>query len=292
MTRRSLIAAAATMPVATAAPPADACDTHTHVFPDPARFPFSPTRSYTPPEANAAQLLAFHRGLGVNRVVIVTPSVYGTDNSATLHGLAAIGSRARGVAVIAADTTPAELERLHSAGVRGVRINLGASLDVELARARFREMQRHLQFLPWHIQLFCPLIVLAELASLIRDASCPVVLDHVGAAHPEAGPAQAGFSTMLELLQEGKLYVKVTHRFLTPNPEAAYRLLPPMLQANPQRILWGTDWPHPGPPAASIRSLTPFAQVEDRSLFDSFRRRLGSFEALILAANPARLYFL
>ncbi len=291
MKRRSLLASAFNLAGAVAALPADACDTHTHVFPDPARFPFSPQRTYTPPEASPAQLLALHRQLGVGRVVIVTPSVYGADNAATLHGLSVLGARARGVAVIDDATPFAELQRLHTAGVRGVRINLGAVEDPRPAIHRFRQTQGQIQSFPWHIQLYCPLNVLEALAGLVRSAPFPVVLDHVGAANPDAGPAQPGFAAMLQLVREGKLYVKVTHRFLDPNPAAGLRMLTTLLNGNPERVLWGTDWPHPGTPAASIGSITPSARIDDQTHLQRFRQAVSRWDSLVFSTNPARLYF-
>jgi predicted TIM-barrel fold metal-dependent hydrolase len=291
MKRRSLLASALNLAGAVAALPADACDTHTHVFPDPARFPFSPQRTYTPPEASPAQLLAFHRQLGVGRVVIVTPSVYGADNAATLHGLSVLGARARGVAVIDDATPLAELQRLHTAGVRGVRINLGAVEDPRPAIRRFQQTQGQIQSLPWHIQLYCALTVLEALAGLVRSAPFPVVLDHAGAANPEAGPAQPGFAAMLQLVREGKLYVKVTHRFLNRNPAAGLRLLTTLLKANPERVLWGTDWPHPGTPAASTGSTTAFTPVDDARLLTLLLQQKAAGFPLMFSENPTRLYF-
>jgi predicted TIM-barrel fold metal-dependent hydrolase len=291
MTRRTLLTTAASLHGATAALPANACDTHTHVFPDPAQFPFSPQRTYTPPLATPHQLSALHRKLGVRRAVIVTPSVYGADNSATLHGLYVLGSRARGVAVIDAATSQVELNRLHRAGVRGVRINLGSNQDPQLALARFLETQHQIQALPWHIQIYCSLPVLEALARPVRAAQFPVVLDHVGAANPVLGPGQPGFNTMLELMREGRLYVKATHRFLETDPAAGFRLLAPLIDANPERILWGTDWPHPGPPAPRKGGITPFSSVDDSRLLMLLLQQIADFRQLIFSINPARLYF-
>src|SRR5580658_2150076 len=133
--------------------PPDACDCHTHIIGDPQRFPFTPERVYTPETALPDEMAALHRALGVRRVVIVTPSVYGTDNSATLYGMKARGSNARGIAVIDEKTPAAELDRLTKAGVRGMRLNLatGGTTDPATGRKLFQSALLRAKSLDWHV---------------------------------------------------------------------------------------------------------------------------------------------
>src|SRR5436305_1708292 len=152
--------------------PADACDCHTHIHGDPDRFPFFAGRVYTPETALPEEMAALHRALHIRRVVIVTPSVYGADNSATLYGMKARGSDARGVAVIDDKTTDAELDAMGKAGIRGIRLNLatGGSNDPGLARQRFQAALPRMVSRNWHIQIYTNLAVIAGIKDLVLAA--------------------------------------------------------------------------------------------------------------------------
>src|SRR5580658_4861867 len=156
--------------------PAGACDCHTHIFGDPDKFPFFAGRVYTPEPASPAEMAALHKSLHIQRVVIVTPSVYGTDNSATLYGIKARGPDARGVAVIDDQTTDDELDAMGKAGMRGIRLNLATSgsNDPGLARARFATALSRVASRNWHIQIYSNLAVIAGIKDLVLAAPVPV----------------------------------------------------------------------------------------------------------------------
>jgi len=192
--------------------PPGACDCHTHVFGDLRRFPFADARVYTPEPASVDEMRRLHRALHMDRVVIVQPSVYGTDNSCTVDAIAQLGSRARGVAVIGEQTPAATLDALHRAGVRGIRLNLetaGVS-DPSEARRRFRAALDQLRGRPWHVQLNTRLSVIDALRDDLAPAAVPIVVDHFGGARAALGTMQPGFPALIELVRMGRAYVKIS----------------------------------------------------------------------------------
>src|SRR3984957_5720156 len=157
--------------------PERACDCHVHVFGDPGRFPFAASRTYTPESASAAQLLAMHRALHISRVLIVQPSVYGTDNSCALDAMKQYVPAARGIAVLPSEVPSTTLDDMERAGIRGARINLGTAEDTNLdhARRRFKSAIEQIQDRKWHVQIYAALPVMAGLAELILASPVPVV---------------------------------------------------------------------------------------------------------------------
>jgi predicted TIM-barrel fold metal-dependent hydrolase len=281
--------------------PADACDCHTHIHGEPERFPFFAGRVYTPPTALPQEMAALHRALRIKRVVIVTPSVYGTDNSATLYGMKARGADARGVAVIDDKTTDGALDAMGKAGMRGIRLNLATdgSNDPGLARRRFASALSRMASRHWHIQIYTNLAVIAGIKDLVLAAPVPVVLDHFGGAQAALGPEQPGFADLIALVRSGKAYVKISgaYRASTRAPDYpdAAPLAQALIAANAERIVWGTDWPHPNSvtaPGRKVTDITPLRQIDDGALMnqlpvwapDPATRRT------ILVDNPARLY--
>ena len=193
--------------------PAGACDCHAHIFGDPQRFPFSPSRSYTPEPASVEEMRAVHRTLHTDRVVIVNASVYGTDNSCTLDAVKQLGSSARAIAVIDDKTPDNALDEMDRAGVRGIRINLETSgqANPAVARKRFKAGVESIKGRKnWHIQVYARLSVVEGIADLIAAAPMPVVFDHFGGAKAVLGVAQQGFGTLLKLLRSGTAYVKIS----------------------------------------------------------------------------------
>jgi len=192
--------------------PPNACDCHTHIFGDPAKFPFWPGRAYTPEIALPDEMTALHQKLHMARVVIVTPSVYGTDNSATLYGMKARGKTARGIAVIDDQTPQAALEQMAKDGIRGVRMNLmlAGQNDPAAAERRLRASAERIKGLGWHIQIFTSLAMIAGMKTAVRNCPVPVVFDHFGGANAALGPQQEGFGDLLDLLASGKVYVKIS----------------------------------------------------------------------------------
>ncbi len=168
--------------------PRGACDCHTHIHGDPGKFPFFPGRVYTPEMALPEEMAALHQALRMQRVVIVTPSVYGTDNSATLYGMKARGADARGVAVIDDKTPESELDAMARAGVRGIRLNLatGGASDPAAGRQRFERALERVKSRNWHVQLYTNLATISAIRDLVAVSPVPVVFDHFGGARAEA----------------------------------------------------------------------------------------------------------
>ncbi len=173
--------------------PAGACDCHTHIHAP--EFPFYSGRVYTPEPAMPDEMAAMHKALHVQRVVIVTPSVYGTDNRPTLLGIKARGNDARGVAVIDDKTSDSELDSLQKAGFRGIRLNLATTgvNDPNVARKQFQAAADRMKSRNWHVQLNTSLAVIAAIKDSLAASAVPIVFDHFGGAEPEKGPGQAGF---------------------------------------------------------------------------------------------------
>jgi predicted TIM-barrel fold metal-dependent hydrolase len=281
--------------------PAGACDCHTHIHGDPTTFPFFAGRVYTPEVALPEAMATLHRALGIQRVVIVTPSVYGTDNSATLYGMKPRGADARGVAVIDDRTPESELDAMDRAGVRGIRLNLGTVgtndpavggrlLQAAAARARNRD---------WHVQIYTTLAMIAAIKDLVAASPVPVVFDHFGGARADRGPGQPGFADLLELVRSGKAYVKVSGAYrasaLAPDYPDVVPLAQALIAANPERIVWGTDWPHPDAvtrPGRKPTDVNPPLPIDDTRLLNQLRVWAPdpTVRRRILVDNPAELY--
>src|ERR1700674_964861 len=183
--------------------PTGACDCHTHIHGDPAKFPFFAGRVYTPELASPEEMSALHKALHIERVVIVAPSIYGPDNSATLFGIKARGATARGVAVIDDKTAESDLDAMNQAGIRGIRLNLatGGVNDPAVGRPRFQAAVERVKARGWHVQLFTNLAMISAIRDLVDASPVPVVFDHFGGAQAALGPEQPGFADLLELAQ-------------------------------------------------------------------------------------------
>jgi predicted TIM-barrel fold metal-dependent hydrolase len=302
MTNRTALAKASqpSTPVNFAVP-AGTCDCHTHIHGDPEKFPFFEGRVYTPEPASPEEMSALHKALHVERVVIVTPSVYGTDNSATLFGMKARGTTARGVAVIDDKTPEADLDAMNQAGIRGIRLNLatGGVNDPAVGRPRFQAAVDRVNGRRWHVQLFTSLQMISAIKDLVAASPVPVVFDHFGGAQAELGLDQPGFADLLELVRSGKAYVKISGAYraskLAPDYPDAAPLARALIAANSDRIVWGTDWPHPNsvtPPGKKPTDLTPLYQIDDGRLFNQLPVWApdAAVRQKILVDNPARLY--
>ena len=276
--------------------PTGACDCHTHIHGDPEKFPFFPGRVYTPETALPEEMAALHRALRLQRVVIVTPSVYGTDNAATLFGMRARGADARGVAVIDDKTPESELDAMGRAGVVGIRLNLstGGTSDPAVGRQRLQRAIERVKGRNWHVQMNTNLAMVSVTKDLVAASPVPVVFDHFANAREELGPQQPGFADLVGLVRSGKAYVKIS---VTAGPRADYAPFAPLarmlIAANPERILWGTNWPHPNSSSGrKPTELTPLFQVDDGlvlNLLPLWAPDAGT-RRKILVDNPARLY--
>jgi predicted TIM-barrel fold metal-dependent hydrolase len=280
--------------------PPNACDCHTHIF-NPAQFPFAAARTYTPEPATVAELLAMHKKLHVDRVVIVQPSVYGTDNACTLDALKQIGASARGVAVIDDKTADADLDAMQKAGIRGLRINFETSgtTNADAARKQFAAMVARAKARNWHVQIYTRLSVIESLKDQVIAAGLPVVFDHFGGAQGALGTVQPGFATLLSLVKSGNAYVKISGAYrsstLAPDYPDVAPLAKELIAANVERILWGSDWPHPDSAPKLGRATTeiaPLFQIDDGHLFNLFAKWApkAATRQTILVDNPAKLY--
>ncbi|WP_454618029.1 amidohydrolase family protein [Bradyrhizobium cenepequi] len=281
--------------------PAGACDCHTHIHGDPQKFPFFTGRVYTPEPASPEEMSALHKALGIERVVIVTPSVYGTDNSATRFGMMARGGTARGVAVIDDKTAESDLDAMQKDGFRGIRLNLatGGINDPNVARARLTTGIDRVKARGWHVQVYTNLPLIPAVKDLVAASPVPVVFDHFGGAQAALGVEQPGFADLVELVKSGKAYVKISGAYraskLAPDYQDAVPLAKALIAANPDRIVWGTDWPHPDtvvPPGKQVTDVIPLYQIDDGRLLNQLAVWApdAATRKKILVDNPARLY--
>ena len=265
--------------------PRNACDTHVHIWGPFDRFPLAKGAPYTPPERTSDDLLALHERLGVDRAVIVQTTVYKADNRAMLDGIARSNGRWRGVALIDESFDDAAFRALHEGGVRGVRFgfvkHLGGVPDLALVRrtaARIAPMG-------WHLVLHLDAGNIPDFLEFFGEFSLPVVVDHMGRVPVRDGLDQTPFRLLLELLRRPNWWVKVSgaERISETGPPFvdAVPFAQRLIAAAPDRVLWGTDWPHPNvrwePDEADLVDLLPhFADAV------ALQR--------LLVDNPARLY--
>ncbi|BET52476.1 amidohydrolase family protein [Streptomyces tendae] len=276
--------------------PPGTVDAHCHVFGPQAEFPFAPERKYTPCDAGRDRLFALRDHLGVDRQVIVQATCHGADNSAMLDAVRASGGRARGVATVRPDVTDAELRSLDAAGVRGVRFNFVRRLVDVSPKDALRTIARRIAPLGWHVVLYFESADLPELADFFTSLPTPLVVDHMGrpdVTKPVDGPE---FSRFLRFTDRGEIWVKVScpERLSVTGPAALEGEREPYADVLPfsrrvveefgDRVLWGTDWPHP--------NLTDH-MPDDGLLVDHVRRIAVTEEQRrrLLVDNPTRLYW-
>jgi predicted TIM-barrel fold metal-dependent hydrolase len=238
-----------------------------------------------------------HKALRIQRVVIVTPSVYGTDNGPTLMGMKARGADARGVAVIDEKTPESELDTMGRAGVRGIRLNLatGGTSDPDVGRQRLQTAIDRMKIRNWHIQVFTSLQMVVAMKDLVAASPVPVVFDHFGGAEPELGMQQPGFPELVELVRSGKAYVKISVNGGPRDYSGFLPLAQTLIAANAGRIIWGTNWPHPNsatPPGRRATDVTPLFQVDDGRVLNLLPNWApdAAIRKRILVDNPSRLY--
>ncbi|MEM7426241.1 MAG: amidohydrolase family protein [Pseudomonadota bacterium] len=265
--------------------PKGACDCHAHVIGPPDKYDYVPERSYTPPDALLEDYRKLHNVLGIDRAVIVQPSVHGTDNQVTLDAIAGYGPDARGIAVVDADVTGAELERLHRGGMRGLRLNMLFGGGVGLHA--LEPLADKIAPLGWHLQLLLDARDLEELGPRIRKLPVPVVVDHMGHMHVSHGMDHPGFQTLLALVRDGIAWIKLSGNYRISSKMPEYRDAIPfaqaLIEAAPEHMVWGTDWPHP--------ALTDH-MPNDGDLLDALATYAPdeATRNAILVDNPARLY--
>jgi predicted TIM-barrel fold metal-dependent hydrolase len=277
--------------------PKGACDCHVHIFGPDDKFPFSPDRKYTPPNALIADLSALHKALHIDRVVVVHPSPYGADNACTVDAVRRMGERARGVAVINDKTSDAELDAMHEAGIRGVRVNLESAGENDPGKAgqQLQSASARVARLGWHVQTYTNLHVLQPLTDAILQMPTPLVVDHFGLAQAAEGIEQPGFAELLALLRRGKIYVKISAAYRIsnlPDHADAAPMARAIIEANPDNVVWGTDWPHPGGGRRDPMAIEPYRRIDNGAALNRLASWARDSTELrkILVDNPTRLY--
>lgn len=274
--------------------PAGAVDCHAHTFGPFDRFPLASDRSYTPPEARVEDFIAHLDSLGLARGVIVTASVVGTDNRSLFDALERFPDRLRGVAVLPPGASEAEIDRLHRAGVRGIRLNLtghggGAGYANGTGLETLRSLGPRIAERGWHIQAWLSALSLAELAPELEAARADIVVDHMGRLPVEMGTGHPAFRLLCEKLGGGRYWCKLSgaDRLTLGGAglHGADTMARALIDANPDGVVWGSDWPHVG----YFDGAQP---PEDVALLDLLRDWLPSAELRrrVLVDNPERLY--
>ncbi len=267
--------------------PPGACDAHCHVFGPAAKFPYAPNRSYTPPDAGKEKLAALHKFLGFSRAVLVQASCHGTDNSAMLDAIATSNDTIRGVAMVGGDVSDAELERLHANGVRGTRFNfvahLGGAPDLKVVES----VAARVATLGWHLQLHLDAEDILTYRGFLNRLRVPFIIDHMGRVQAQHGLDQQPFKLLLDLMRNPLAWIKVSGpERISAQGEPYHDAIPfarTLIEAAPERILWGTDFPHP-----NVKEMP-----NDGALVDLFPLMCAD-EALrrqILIDNPTKLYW-
>ena len=281
--------------------PPQATDCHMHVLGPFDRYPLAAERAYNVAEAPLEAHEHMKRRLGLERTVLVQASGHGFDNRAMLAALDQLGPRGRGVAVVTTKASKSDLDELHQRGVRGLRLNLvtlASRHGADHAQA-VRDYEKMLAPLGWHLQVFADSSVLHSLEPVLQRCGVPVVIDHMGLPDATAGIGQPRFQAMLRLLAAEHVWVKLAGADRITRKSGRLRDAIPFMQAltaaAPQRVLWGSDWPHIGfHSGRQVRSdgVLPYREVDAAELLEVFGEAVPDAMArrAILVGNPARLY--
>jgi D-galactarolactone isomerase len=266
---------------------AGATDTHIHVYDTAERYPVAPNAAFLPPPARVADYRKLQRRLGLERVVVVQPSAYGTDNRCTVDAVAQLGQAARAVVVVDQSVSDAELERLTKAGARGIRFHMlkGGALPWDI----LEEMAARVHPFGWHVQLQCNGRELPEREAMLRRLPGHLVIDHVGRFMDPVPLDHPAFASLLGLLETGRVWVKLSAPYESsrsgpPAYEDVTALAQALVRAAPERMLWASNWPHPGQSDPRVR---------DEALLLDLLIEWAPEEAMrsrILVDNPAALY--
>jgi 2-pyrone-4,6-dicarboxylate lactonase len=264
-----------------------ACDAHCHVFGPAAKFPYAPEAAYWPPDAPFESLQRLHQTLGVERAVIVHASCHGADMRVTLDAIARSGGRYRGTAIIDESYGDEEFARMHDGGIRGVRFNFVRHLGGRPDMAFFERTVARLQEMNWHLILHLDAADIVELRKKFETIRVPMVIDHMGRVKAADGLEQEPFKVLLSFMRNHNSWVKIcgAERVSSEGPpfHDAVPFARALIEAAPERILWGTDWPHP-----NVGRHMP----NDGDLVDLFALMAPdpATQRRILVDNPARLY--
>jgi predicted TIM-barrel fold metal-dependent hydrolase len=266
--------------------PAGACDSHVHVFESAAKYPSVDTPHYTLPDGSLTKLQRVSEVLALQRFIIVQPSYYGTDNSCMLDALSAAGARARGVAMIAEDCADEELSAMHLRGVRALRLDLflRSSWPTADIIAYIEHSVRRARAIGWHVQFYTPGWVVRDLLPFLGGLDADFVIDHMGYMLESDGLTHADFDRLIEVIRAGRGWIKLSAPYRLVKDGNFERLKPmarAIIQAAPDRIIWGSDWPHI--PDGGKDTGTLLNLLSDWAPEVEARRR-------ILVENPAKLF--
>jgi D-galactarolactone isomerase len=263
--------------------PANACDCHMHIYDS--RFPVAPSATLRPADAKPDDYRLLQKRIGTTRNVVVTPSTYGTDNACTLDGMAKLGPTAHGVAVVDSAVSDAELRRLHDLGVRGIRFNLvqAGTTTVEM----LEPLSKRVNELGWHVQIHMLGDGIVKIEDTLQKLPSPIVFDHMGRIPKDVGTDHPAFTVIRRLIDKGRTWVKISGAYMDtkvgpPTYADSTRLAQAYVKAAPERMVWGSDWPHP----------TEKDKPNDAVLFDLLAEWAPD-EAVrnrVLVDNPAMLY--
>ena len=232
--------------------PQGSIDTHVHVFEN--RYVLSPDRGYTPPESNLNALKHLHSTLGLDRVVFTQPSIYGTDNSAILDGIDTLNvetpNRARGVIAVNLEVTDEELVDFDTQGIRGIRLNTDNKGGMPIDLDQIPVIAKRLVDLGWHLEFLFPGKEILDLIPLFTSLPIPISIGHFAYQPAAEGVDAPGFQGLLELMKQGNTWIKISganrvSRTDLPPYDDVKPMAQALIEANPDRVMWGTDWPHP-----------------------------------------------
>lgn len=267
-----------------------ACDTHAHILGPIAKYAYSLARVYTPPDCLLNDYQSMLATLGVERAVLVQPSVYGSDNTVMLEAMREAGKRFRGVAVVENDVSDAELAKLNAAGVRGVRVNIVDVKDRKpgtLPMSELTALAKRIAPLGWHMEFLMHCDEFPDMDRTFADFPVDIVLGHLGYMKTSLGVNNSGFQALLRLMKAGKAWVKFTGPYRISGealPHADTNALAhALIVANQERVLWGTDWPH-----VMVKNAMP----NDGDLCDLLSSWIpdAATREQVLVRNPAKLY--
>ena len=267
--------------------PPNACDCHMHIY-DPARFRMAPVQRVAPTDAAVPHYRLLQKRIGTTRVVVVTPRNYATLNQVTLDAIAQFGPTARGVAVLHPTVTNAELKQLHEGGVRGIRFSLGDPATAAVTIDMVEPLSKRVADLGWHVQFNLEGQQIVEWADILRRLPTQLVFDHLGHPPLPAGIDHASHVIVRDLLDRGRAWVKLSGAYSNtrvgpPYPDAT-RIAQAFVKTAPERLVWGSDWPHPSvPPDRKPNDALLFDLLSDWAPNEAKRHR-------ILVENPAKLY--
>jgi predicted TIM-barrel fold metal-dependent hydrolase len=265
--------------------PADACDCHHHIYNS--KFPIAPSATLKPGDAKVADYQALQKRNGTTRSVVVQPSTYGTDNSCTLDGMAQLGPASRGVAVVDTSVTDAELKRLNGLGIRGIRFNLvqAGATTVDM----LEPLSKRIADLGWHVQIHQTGDGIVKMEDVLQKVASPIVFDHMGRIPKDVGVDHPAYTVISRLIDKGRTWVKISGAYMDtkigpPTYADSTKLAQAFVKLAPQRMVWGSDWPHPTEKADDKPNDATLVDLLTEWAPDEATRNR------ILVSNPAELY--